>query len=182
MKILTFTVHRAADSRVNSGMGPRFKLRREAKVKALRLACTLAAALALSVPAMASLGGKVSSVDQDRAQMNASATVTQTANYDVHEIKSPAGTVVDEYVSLEGNVFAVAWHGPFPPQMQQILGSYYQQYTAAMAAQPQHYGRRPVNIQAPGLTIEMGGHMRDYFGRAYIPDMMPSGVKEDEIK
>lgn len=114
--------------------------------------------------------------------MNASIHVTQAANYDVHAIKSPAGTVVNEYVSLAGNVFAVSWHGPFPPQMQQILGSYYQQYTAALAARPNRYGHRPLDIQEPGLVIQTGGHTRDYFGRAYIPDMLPSGVKTDEIK
>jgi len=152
------------------------------RLKPLRLACALAAALALSLPAMASLGGNVNSIEQDRARMNASVNVTQTASYDVHQIQSPEGTVVDEYVSLQGNVFAVAWHGPFLPQMSQLLGSYFQQYTAALAAQPHHYGHPPLNIQAPGLAIQMGGHMRDYFGRAYIPDMMPSGVKADEIK
>lgn len=148
----------------------------------LLIAGAFAATLSLSVPAFASLGGTVASVDADRAQMKASASVTHAAGYEVHAIQSAAGTVVSEYVSPQGAVFAVAWHGPFLPQMQQILGSYYRQYTAALAAQPHHYGRRPLDIQEPGLVIQTAGHMGDYFGRVYIPAMLPSGVKAKDIQ
>jgi hypothetical protein len=108
--------------------------------------------------------------------------VTQAEAYDVHEIKAPGGTVVNEYVSPAGRVFAVAWHGPFVPDMQQILGAYFQQYSAALQSQPRHYGHRPLNIQEPGLVVQTGGHMRAYSGRAYVPEMLPQGVKADEIK
>ena len=149
---------------------------------ALSWASTLVAVLALSVPAFASLGGNVNSIEADRARMNASVNVTQQANYAVHEMQSPGGTTVKEFVSPDGNVFAVSWQGQFPPQMQQILGSYFNQYSAAISAQPKHYGHRPLNIQQPGLVIQTGGHMRSYFGRAYVPDMLPAGVKADDIK
>lgn len=142
----------------------------------------LAAVLALSVPAFASLGGNAGSVEADRAQMKASVHVTQEANYAVHEMQSAGGTTVKEFVSPQGNVFAVSWQGQFPPQMQQILGSYFNQYSAALAAQAHHYGHRPLNLQQPGLVIQTGGHMRAYFGRAYVPDMLPAGVKADDIK
>ncbi len=150
--------------------------------KLLRLVAALAGTLVLSLPALASLGGNVDSVSADRTHMNASVKVTQEATYSVHEMQSPGGTTVKEFVSPAGNVFAVSWQGQFPPQMQQILGSYYSQYSAALSAKPRHYGHRPLNIQQPGLVIQTGGHMRDYFGRAYIPDMLPTGVKTDEIK
>jgi hypothetical protein len=133
------------------------------------------------LPAFASLGSNVSSVQTDRAQMNASVSVTQTRSYAIHEMKSPAGTVVNEYVDPSGNVFAVSWQGQFPPQMQQILGSYFSRYTAALQAQQRRYGHPPLNIQEPGLVVQTGGHMRDHFGRAYIPAMLPQGVTADEI-
>lgn len=151
-------------------------------LRQLRWAGALGAVLALAVPACASLGGNVASVEADRARMNASVNVTQETNYAVHEMQSPAGTTIKEFVSPEGNVFAVSWLGQFPPQMQQLLGPYFNQYSAAIQAQPRHYGHRPLNIQEPGLVIQTGGHMRDYFGRAYVPDMMPAGVKADEIR
>lgn len=150
--------------------------------KPLQGASVLLGLAALAVPAFASLGGNVNSVSADRAHMNASVSVTQRTNYAVHEMQSPAGTTVKEFVSPAGNVFAVSWQGQFPPQMQQILGSYFSQYSAAISAQHRHYGHRPLNIQEPGLVIQTGGHMRDYYGRAYIPDMLPAGVKADEIK
>lgn len=114
--------------------------------------------------------------------MKASVNVTQQASYSVHAMQSPGGTTVKEFASPDGNVFAVSWQGQFPPQMQQILGSYFNQYEAALQARPQRYGHRPLNIQQSGLVIQTGGQMRNYFGRAYIPDMLPSGVKADEIK
>ena len=44
-----------------------------------------------------------------------------------------------------------------------------------------HY-RGPLLIQEPGLVVQSGGHMRAYFGRAYIPDQVPQGVNIEEIK
>lgn len=81
------------------------------------------AAVTIALPAFASLGGDVTSVESDRAHMAASVRVTQpSSNYSVHEIQSPEGTVVQEYVSPAGKVFAVTWRGQFMPQMQQVLG------------------------------------------------------------
>jgi hypothetical protein len=137
--------------------------------------------LGCSLPALASLGGDMSSVAADGAHMKASANVSQTGGYQVHEMKAPTGTVVKEYVSA-GRVFAVSWHGPFVPDMQQILGAYFQQFSAALQAQPHQYGHHPLNIQEPGLVVQTGGHMRAYTGRAYVPGMLPQGVHADEIK
>jgi hypothetical protein len=138
--------------------------------------------LAISLPARASLGANVSSVESDRARMNASAKAMQCDGYEVREMEAPGGTVVDEYISPAGTVFAVTWHGQFPPPMQQLLGNYFQQYTAALEAQPKTYGHRPLNIQEPGLVVETGGHMRAHYGRAYIPDLIPQGITVNQIQ
>jgi hypothetical protein len=151
-------------------------------LKPFGVAGVVAAALAFAGPAFASLGGNMSSIETDRTQMSASENVSHAANYEVHEIQSPAGTVVDEYVSSGGTVFAVTWHGQFPPQMQQILGNYFQQYTAALQAQPQRYGRGPLNIEQPGLVVQTGGHVRAHYGRVYVPSLLPAGVDLDQIK
>lgn len=150
----------------------------------LRLAAAGMALLGLSPLALASLGGNVNSVESDRVQMKANIQVMQHDAYAVHEMQLPGGTVVDEYVSAAGKVFAVAWHGQFPPPMQQILGEYFQQYTTALQAQPttKMYGHRPLNIQEQGLVVQAGGHMRAYYGRAYIPDLLPQGVAASQIQ
>lgn len=149
--------------------------------------CRLFAAAALSLGcapfALAALGGTLTSIQADRAHMQASLIrVTHAPAYEVHSIQSPAGTIVNEYLSPEGKVFAVAWHGPFMPEMQQILGAYFQQYSAALQTQAPHYGHNPLNIQQPGLVVQTGGHMRAYFGRAYLPAELPQGVEANEIK
>jgi len=139
--------------------------------------------LALSLPALAALGGDVTSVHQDQAQMKGTLKSTKAATYTVHEIKDSVGTVVKEYVSPAGKVFAITWHGPFIPNMQQLLGSYYQQFADAASAQHQaHVGRRALSIQQPGLVVQNGGHVRSYFGKAYDPTMLPQGVTADEIQ
>jgi Protein of unknown function (DUF2844) len=140
------------------------------------------AGMAFCLPAWAALGGDVSSIDADSARMKAAVNVTQTNGYEVHEMKAPQGTVVREFVAPTGRVFAVAWHGPFMPELQQVLGSYYQQYSTALQNQKKQYGRAPLNLQLPGLVVQEGGYMRAYVGRAYVPGMLPQSVKVDEIK
>jgi Protein of unknown function (DUF2844) len=143
--------------------------------------------LVFSLPASASLGGNASSVESDRAQMNASVQVTQHDAYEIHEMQAPGGTVVDEYISPEGKVFAVSWHGQFPPPMQQILGTYFQRYSEALQGQASQshskmYGHRPLNIQQQGLVVQTSGHMRAHAGRAYIPDLIPQGMTVNQIQ
>lgn len=141
-----------------------------------------AAGLAFCLPAWAALGGDASSIQADSAHMKAAVSVTQTNGYEVHEMKAPQGTVVREFVAPTGRVFAVAWHGPFMPELQQVLGNYFQQYSTALQNQKKHYGRAPLNLQLPGLVVQEGGYMRAYVGRAYVPGMLPQTVKVDEIK
>jgi Protein of unknown function (DUF2844) len=139
--------------------------------------------LALPLPALAALGGDVASVQQDQAQMKGSLITTEGAKYTVHEIKAAAGTVVREYASPAGDVFAVAWQGPSIPNMQQILGSYFQAFsTAAKAQRAARRGRGPLNIQQPGLVVESSGHMRIFTGRAYDPGKLPQGVSANDIR
>jgi hypothetical protein len=138
--------------------------------------------LLLPLAAFAALGSNAASVELDRAQINGSVQQRQTTAYTVHEITGASGTVLREYVSSNGNVFGVAWHGQFAPDMHQLLGAYFDQYTAAVEADKKSYiGRRPLNIRLPGLVIQMHGYMRAYHTRAFIPEQVPAGVKEEEL-
>ncbi len=139
--------------------------------------------LALPLPALAALGGDVSSVQEDQAVMKGSLKTKQAEAYTIHEITAPGNTVVKEYVSPAGKVFAIVWHGQVIPNMQQLLGTYFDQYSQAAKAQREsHPGHRPLNIQQPGLVFQNGGHMRAYVGRAYVPDMVPQGVNVDALQ
>jgi len=144
---------------------------------------TTVALAAFSLPAAASLGDGVDSITLDQQQMNATVQTAQVGSYTVYTLTSPSGTVVREYLSSGGVVFAVAWQGPFVPSMQQILDTYFQAYSSAANLQREsHVGRRPLNIQQPGLVVQTGGHMRDYFGRAYVPSLLPSGVNPNDVR
>jgi len=138
----------------------------------------------LALPAHAALGGDAASIQADQIHMQGSRRTIAANSYTVHEIQADTGTVVREYVSADGKVFAVAWHGPWLPDMRQILGGYFEQYRAAVQSQSSsgRMARRPVMIDQPGLVVQIGGHMRAFAGRAYIPDRLPSGVHVEDIQ
>ncbi|HEY1803648.1 MAG TPA: DUF2844 domain-containing protein [Terracidiphilus sp.] len=140
------------------------------------------AVLSFSLPAMASLGGHADSIQADTAHMSATVNRTSGSSYETHELQSPAGTVVTEYLSSSGTVFAVTWHGPFMPDLQQILGSYFAQYSAALSSRPRQYGHRPLNIQQTGIVVQTSGHMRAHWGRVYVPALVPEGVNAEQLQ
>jgi hypothetical protein len=137
------------------------------------------AMLALPFSASASLGGDAASVQADQMQMNATLRTTGAANYTLFEIQTPFGTVVKEYVSSTGLVFAVVWNGPSLPDLRQLLGSFFAAYV--QGANAQGPGIRPRVIEQPRLVVHAGGHMRAFLGRAYVPDLIPIGVSLEEI-
>ena len=141
--------------------------------------------LALPLPAMAVLGDNAASVLTDQARMKGTLRSVDNGTYVMHEITSGAGTVVREFVSPAGVVFGVAWEGQFPPDLQQLLGPYYQQAQRAEQAGTQEQqprrSRAPVVIESPGLVLYETGHMRSFHGQAYIPQLVPQGVQVSEI-
>lgn len=145
-----------------------------------RLAGILPILLFLSGPAEATLGGDEASIATDQAQMKATRRTVNASQYTMHEIQISSGTLVREYVSAQGQVFAVAWKGPFLPDLQQILGNHFADY--GNAASSRRSRRGPVLLQQPGLIIQSGGHMRAFFGRAYIPQLLPAEVTGDDIQ
>jgi hypothetical protein len=131
----------------------------------------------------AELGGDATSVTADRAEMQGvGRTVRMTAGYVRHEYEASSGEVVREYVSTEGTVFAVAWQGPTIPNLRRLLGSYYPEFERAAEAARDLRRRGPLVIQNPDLVVQSGGHMRAYSGRAYLPGLLPPGVRAEEIR
>lgn len=135
--------------------------------------------LAWAGPAIAALGDNEASVAADQAKLKATRRIVAAPLYTVHEIQQGSGTVVREYVSVQGQVFAVTWRGPLMPNLRQVLGSYFADYHAAAAKRA---GRGPVRLHQPGLVLHSGGHMRAFSGQAYIPQLLPAGVAIDEIQ
>jgi hypothetical protein len=139
--------------------------------------------LGAAFPAWASLGGDAVSIQADQIQMQGSRTTKAADSYTVHEIQAATGTVVREYLSPEGKVFAVAWTGPRLPDLRQLFGEYFEPYRATVQSRSgMRMARKPIVIDQPGLAIRIGGHIGAFSGRAYIPGMLPSGVRAEDIQ
>ncbi|MCZ2498432.1 DUF2844 domain-containing protein [Xylophilus sp. Kf1] len=147
----------------------------------------IAACLVAPLPALATLGGDPASVEADRLAMaGIGQPVVQAAGHTVHAYRLPSGTVVREYLADSGRVFAVAWDGPFKPDLAQLLGA---RHFAAMddsTRERNREGRRgPMSLRPAGaghLAIESSGHMRAFVGRAWLSDQLPAGVDADAIR
>ena len=144
-------------------------------------------AILAALPAWARLGGDVASVEADQAQLQGTRRMMAKDSYTVHEIQAASGTVVREYVSGDGKVFAVAFKGPFLPDMGQLLGDYFAEYAAVRKAQVTQdpslrRARRPVVVQDAGLNVQISGHPRAFAGTAYVPGMLPNGLRPEDIQ
>lgn len=150
---------------------------------ALALGAVLLAAEALA-PARAGLGATAASVEADRVSMKGQLRERSEPGYSVQEITAANGAVVREYVSSAGVVFAVGWSGPAMPNLQQTLGTYFAQYQAAVTAQRStgaRGGHHHLTIRVPSLVVHAGGHMRQYFGLAYVPSLVPQNLSISEL-
>jgi Protein of unknown function (DUF2844) len=146
--------------------------------RALRISILLGALL-LPLSAGAVLGGDASTIAVDQQKMPGTLRVSGTQHYTVHEIQGAAATAVREFVSPAGQVFGVAWRGPFMPDLRQLLGSNFDTYIAAMG---RRHVKGPVSIELPGLVVHSSGRMRNFFGQAYVPALVPQGVTVEEIR
>ena len=137
-------------------------------------------AFGLTRSARAALGDDVASVEQDRARMGASLQVRRSTGYDVHEMAAPIGSTVREFVGPDGKVFAVSWSGGWRPNLRDLMGVHYDRFIAGMAGRRR--SRAPVRLELPGMVVVMGGHLRTFFGHAYLTDMLPAGFSTQEMR
>ena len=143
-------------------------------------------------PAHAALGENSASVAADavifeangvrhtpRSALNAPALTA----YSVEQMTTPSGIAVNEYVGPDGRVFAVTWRGRRPPDLATLLGAYFTQYQhAASAGGLTAHGLHHASVRGSEVMVETAGHMRDMWGRAFLPAMLPHGVEQSEIQ
>jgi hypothetical protein len=137
--------------------------------------------LGLVCPAWAALGGNAASVQADAVHMNGTRHSIAGARYTVEEIHTASGQTVREFISPGGSVFGVAWEGPTTPDLQQLLGSYFEQFRQSSEQRP-NQPRGPMLIETPSLVVQQSGHLRAFRGRAYLPAVLPSGMQSSEIQ
>ncbi|SPQ01901.1 conserved exported hypothetical protein [Candidatus Sulfobium mesophilum] len=145
----------------------------------------LGLSIALVAPAQrteAALGESADTVELDRKALAAVRGATKAhKSYTVREFNS-ASTAVREYISPSGVVFGIAWKGLIHPDLTQLLGSYAGEYREALRQTPRQQGRRHLQVKTNRIVVEKWGHMRNLQGRAYAPDLVPSGVSVNDIR
>ena len=146
----------------------------------IRRNCLALALLGAWGPAAATLGEDMNTVQVDQARLQATLEITGTAGFALHQMRLPSGTVVNEYVSPSGMVFAISWQGPALPDLRQVLGRYFEQYVDAVRTQD--IGSASGRTAGTGLVVQSRGHMRAFFGRVYLQPMLPRGVQAEDIQ
>jgi hypothetical protein len=143
-------------------------------------------------PAHATLGESAGSVAADATALEAT-TVSRVARpamnapavtaYTIERMTTATGIAVNEYVGPDATVFAVTWRGRRPPDLSRLLGSYFLQYReAANAGGLTAHGLHRASVRGSEVVVETAGHMRDMWGRAMLPAIIPPGVERSEIR
>jgi len=134
-----------------------------------------------TTPIWAALGKPVSSVAEDQKRLGGEVRrLSAAAGFAVHEITAADGTVVREYVSPAGEGFAGSWRGATRPNLVDLLGDHYPAFRDA--PRPAGHRHGPLVLRTDHLVVEMGGHMRDFHGRAYLPDRLPASVSAEAVR
>ncbi len=128
--------------------------------------------------AHAALGGAETSVAQDGSPvmlLHRLHSVTAVSGVISQSVLTPSGVEVQEF-SANGTVFALRWAGATVPDLSQLLGTYFPTYRAALVKRNPAFRHAPVMVNSTGLIAHSGGHMRAYFGSAYVPALVPAGI------
>ncbi|MEX3669062.1 DUF2844 domain-containing protein [Paraburkholderia phenoliruptrix] len=110
--------------------------------------------------------------------LSAGAPVSTTA-YSVRQTVDANGVTIREYLLPANVVFAVSWDGPVRPDMRALLGSYFTNYVAA--GQNGVRGSGPLIEGNDDFRIESAGRLGRFFGMAWVPRLVPAGVRPRDL-
>lgn len=142
----------------------------------------LAALLAVSRPAAATLGQGADSIARDRQALSATKGISKKLAKCTFQEVNTEGTAIREYQNSSGIVFGIAWNGMVPPDLNTLLGSYAGEYQQAKKQTARRYGQKRAKVTSSNVVVETWGHMRNLQGRAYVPALLPEGVSANDIK
>jgi hypothetical protein len=152
-------------------------------MKSLKIALALAALAPLA--AYAALGAapvaRTHAMAASRSLLQSSVTTgASAASYTVREAKDADGVTIREYVLPTNVVFAVTWHGPVRPDMSELLGSYFPNFVSPGDGRPRGIG--PMVQHNGDFHIESAGHTGYFFGKAYLPRLVPANVRMENLQ
>jgi hypothetical protein len=90
------------------------------------------------------------------------------------------GVTIREYLLPANVVFAVTWQGPIRPNMRALLGSYFTNYVAA--GQTGVRGSGPLIEGNDDFRIESAGRLGNFSGMAWLPRLLPAGVRPGDLE
>ncbi|MFM0592833.1 MULTISPECIES: DUF2844 domain-containing protein [Paraburkholderia] len=124
----------------------------------------------------ANTGVTARSMLQAAAPRNASAAA---ASYTMRESEDADGVTIHEYALPTNVVFAVSWQGPVRPDMRALLGSYFPNFANGGASQTR--GAGPMVEHSGDFHLESAGRAGHFFGKAYLPRLVPANVRVDQL-
>ena len=152
--------------------------------RSISIALMTLAMLTVGKPACAALGGTVDtgarSSGHETMQAKAAARAVAAANYTTHDLTMASGTLVRQFAAADGRVFAVTWSGPSMPDLRQLLGTYFDDFSGT--GEPSRRGHAQRNLANADLVVQSGGRARAFTGRAYLPSKLPAGIVINDIR
>jgi hypothetical protein len=130
--------------------------------------------------AQAALGGDAASIDRDRIALKSERTIALNSNYQVHELTTPEGSVVREYLAAGDRVCAVSWQGTRAPNLRQLLGDYFARYSSE--AHAHRRGLHSLSIDTPDFAAFVIRWQHGFRGRVILPALLPAGVSREELR
>jgi len=133
--------------------------------------------------AQAALGGKIDSLQIEASALRGQLSSTaSTSTYTTQVITLPTGTTVREYANAAGQVFAVSWSGPRPPDLSQLLGTHFSEFKASLQTASHSDLHRHVQVQTSQMRYVGGGRLNNMHGTAWLPAAMPTGVSPEDLQ
>lgn len=116
------------------------------------------------------------------SKVNAVAPLAMGAVGSAQEVQLESGTVLTEYLTLDGTVFAIRWSGPVLPDLSFFLGSSYSDFKLENDRVRTSGNRSaPVHMRLDSLVVNSSGRMKSFVGHAYVPSLVPLGVSIKDI-
>ena len=145
-----------------------------------KTARTILPLLFLASNALASLGDSVADSRGDDRLCGDTKHASTFTGYKVIEFDRKDGSVIREYVNGAGQIFGVSWQTGRVPDMKTLLGGYFPEFQRAVQARGHRPG--PMVLKTKNLVVESAGHMRAYFGRAYLTKLLPNSLTPTVVK
>jgi hypothetical protein len=134
----------------------------------------------------AQLGSTIATAASAQGSSDASAVVMQKATNDAvqWEESTDANQIrVRQYVSAAGQVYAVSWDGPAMPDLAALLSTWFGAYQqSALAGLPNAGSLHASRVNRSDLVVETAVRLREFSGRAWLPDALPAGVTAADIQ